>query len=85
MDGVERQLIRDEDFAVDLEQQYKSRGQGAYKVYLEPYKSGLGGTGERRSRPMIRHQKYIELPNKLSEMQCAHQWVKDLARNPSQL
>ena len=40
MDGIERQLIRDEDFAVDLEQQYKSRGQGAYKVYLEPYSGG---------------------------------------------
>ena len=45
MDGIERQLAsRDEEFSVDLEQQYKSRGQGAYKVYLEPYKSGLVGT-----------------------------------------
>jgi uncharacterized membrane protein YgcG len=68
MDGIERQLVRDDDFGVDLEQQYKSRGQGAYKVYLEPYKSGLVGTGERHSKPMLRHQKYIELPAKLSEM-----------------
>ena len=68
MDGIERQLVRDDDFSVDLEQQYKSRGQGAYKVYLEPYKSGLVGTGERSSKPMLRHQKYIELPPKLNEM-----------------
>ena len=68
MDGIERQLVRDDDFSVDLEQQYKSRGQGAYKVYLEPYKSGLVGTGERSSKPMLRHQKYIELPARLNEM-----------------
>jgi len=67
--GIEEQLIYDDDFTPDLLQQYKSRaGSGSYKVFLEPYKSGLSGTGP---LPMLRNnmsnQHHIPLPIELQQ------------------
>ena len=71
---VEERLLEDDKFARDLGDQMDERAvNGAYKIFLEPYKTGLSGAGSiPRPMPMLREnqsaQHSISIPQRLLEL-----------------